>query len=131
LHLSSKSSSLESALASLVNQSIARVNKQVYFTLLPLGLRGRLRLGFLVTSSSLAVGSRAGKLLFLGAKIYQFKWHHALFLLAAAECKKYALFGPTKYRKEHKETRDPFAIRVRVRVAYLSSVIAIMSLEAK
>jgi len=41
------------------------------------------------------------------------------------------LSGPTKHRKEHKGTRDPFAIRVRVRAAYLSSVIAIMSLEAK
>jgi len=36
---------------------------------------------------------------------------------------------PTKHRKEHKETRNPFAIRVKV--AYLSSVIVIMSLEAK
>jgi len=30
-----------------------------------------------------------------------------------------------------KNTRDPFAIRVRVRAACLSSVIAIVSLEAK
>jgi len=35
----------------------------------------------------------------------------------------------SKHRKEHKGTRDPIAIRVRA--AYLSSVIAIMSLEAK
>jgi len=39
---------------------------------------------------------------------------------------------PTKHRKEHKRTRDPFAIRVRVtRVAYLRSVIVIMSLETE
>jgi len=38
---------------------------------------------------------------------------------------------PTKHRKEHKGTRDPFAIRVRVTSAYLSSVIVLMSLEAK
>jgi len=39
--------------------------------------------------------------------------------------------GPTKHCKEHKGTRDPIAIRVRVRAAYLSSVIITMSLEAK
>jgi len=39
--------------------------------------------------------------------------------------------GPTKHCKEPKGTRDRFAIRVRVRAAYLSSVIVAMSLEAK
>jgi len=46
--------------------------------------------------------------------------------------------GPTAHitrvllnHKERKETMDPFSIRVRVRAAYLSSVIVIMILEAK
>jgi len=38
--------------------------------------------------------------------------------IGRAEC------GPTKHRKN---TRDPFAIRVRVRAAYLSLVIVIIS----
>jgi len=41
------------------------------------------------------------------------------------------LTDPTKHCKEHKGTRVPSAIRVRVRAAYLSSVIVIMSLEEK
>jgi len=44
----------------------------------------------------------------------------------------FAIFtSPTKHRKEHKGIRDPFAIRVRVMAAYLSSVIVKMNLEAK
>jgi len=41
------------------------------------------------------------------------------------------LLNTAKNTREQGITKDPFAIRVRVRAAYLSSVIAIMSLEAK
>jgi len=41
------------------------------------------------------------------------------------------LLNTAKNTREQGTTRDPFTIRVRVRAAYLSSVIVLMSLEAK
>jgi len=41
------------------------------------------------------------------------------------------ILNTAKNAREQGTTRDPFAIRVRVRAACLSSVIVIMSLEAK
>jgi len=57
--------------------------------------------------------------------------HHSCYATNMKQLYSLKRSGPTKHRKEHKETRDPFAIRVTVKAAYLSSVIVIMSLEAK